>query len=135
MTDAQVVPMERFGIAGPAFEQYLFQPDGNSDSMCAIQNMIRQVAPTNSNVLILGESGTGKEMVARHIHELSARRGRAFVPVNCGAIPTELLESELLGTKKAHSRVRSARESGAFSMPKAARCSWTKSGTCRFRCK
>ena len=100
MTDAQVVPMERFGIAGPAFEQYLFQPDGNSDSMCAIQNMIRQVAPTNSNVLILGESGTGKEMVARHIHELSARRGRAFVPVNCGAIPTELLESELFGHEK-----------------------------------
>src|SRR6202035_6193291 len=100
MTDAQVVPMERFGIAGPAFEQYLFQPDGNSDSMCAIQNMIRQVAPTNSNVLILGESGTGKEMVARHIHELSHRAGHPFVPVNCGAIPADLLESELFGHEK-----------------------------------
>jgi sigma-54 specific flagellar transcriptional regulator A len=100
MTDAQAVAIERFGAAGPAFEQYLFQPDGKSDSMCVIQNMIRQVAPTNSNVLILGESGTGKEMVARHIHELSARRGRAFVPVNCGAIPTELLESELFGHEK-----------------------------------
>jgi len=76
------------------------EPFGKSAAMCAIQNMIRQVAPTNSNVLIRGESGTGKEMVARHIHELSARRGQAFVPVNCGAIPADLLESELFGHEK-----------------------------------
>jgi sigma-54 specific flagellar transcriptional regulator A len=76
------------------------EPFGTSASMCAIQNMIRQVAPTNSNVLIRGESGTGKDMVARHIHELSARRGQAFVPVNCGAIPADLLESELFGHEK-----------------------------------
>ncbi len=68
--------------------------------MCAIQNMIRQVAPTNSNVLIRGESGTGKEMVARRVHELSARRSQAFVAVNCGAIPADLLESELFGHEK-----------------------------------
>jgi sigma-54 specific flagellar transcriptional regulator A len=68
--------------------------------MCAIRRLIEQVAPTGSNVLILGESGTGKEMVARHIHELSPRRNGCFVPVNCGAIPAELLESELFGHEK-----------------------------------
>jgi sigma-54 specific flagellar transcriptional regulator A len=62
--------------------------------------MIEQVAPSESNVLVLGESGTGKEMVARHIHELSKRASHPFVPVNCGAIPADLLESELFGHEK-----------------------------------
>ncbi len=62
--------------------------------------MIEQVAPFDTNVLILGESGTGKEMVARHVHELSHRAGHPFVPVNCGAIPADLLESELFGHEK-----------------------------------
>ena len=100
MTDAQAVSLDRFGVTGRAIGQYRFQPDGQSDAMRAIHSMIKQVAPTKSNVLILGESGTGKEMVAHHIHELSARRGHAFVPVNCGAIPGELLESELFGHEK-----------------------------------
>jgi sigma-54 specific flagellar transcriptional regulator A len=68
--------------------------------MRKIHNLIGQVAPSDSNVLVLGESGTGKEMVARHIHELSGRSAHAFVPVNCGAIPAELLESELFGHEK-----------------------------------
>jgi sigma-54 specific flagellar transcriptional regulator A len=68
--------------------------------MRTIQNMLRLVAPTNSTVLILGESGTGKELVARHLHALSARAHKPFVPVNCGAIPAELLESELFGHEK-----------------------------------
>lgn len=62
--------------------------------------LIEQVAKTDATVLILGESGTGKEVVARNIHHLSSRRNKAFVPVNCGAIPTELLESELFGHEK-----------------------------------
>ena len=68
--------------------------------MRSIQAMVRQVAPTDSTVLILGESGTGKEVLARHLHELSLRAGKPFVPINCGAIPAELLESELFGHEK-----------------------------------
>jgi len=63
-------------------------------------NLIRQVAAHDSSVLVLGESGTGKEVVAHAIHETSPRRQRPFVAINCGAIPAELLESELFGHEK-----------------------------------
>jgi sigma-54 specific flagellar transcriptional regulator A len=77
-----------------------FRPSGASRAMRAVHRLIEQVAPFDTNVLILGESGTGKEMVARHIHELSGRANHPFVPVNCGAIPADLLESELFGHEK-----------------------------------
>ncbi len=77
-----------------------FRPSGTSRAMRDVHRLIEQVAPFDTNVLILGESGTGKEMVARHIHELSGRSGHPFVPVNCGAIPADLLESELFGHEK-----------------------------------
>lgn len=64
------------------------------------RELIKQVAGTEASVLILGESGTGKEVVARNIHDFSNRRKKPFVPVNCGAIPPELLESELFGHEK-----------------------------------
>jgi sigma-54 specific flagellar transcriptional regulator A len=77
-----------------------FRPSGTSPAMRAVHRLIEQVAPFDTSVLVLGESGTGKEMAARHIHELSARAGHPFVPVNCGAIPADLLESELFGHEK-----------------------------------
>ena len=73
---------------------------GNSRAMKNVQKMIEQVSDSETNVLILGESGTGKEVVARNLHHFSSRREKPFVPVNCGAIPGELLESELFGHEK-----------------------------------
>jgi sigma-54 specific flagellar transcriptional regulator A len=73
---------------------------GNSAAIRGVTTLIRQVAAHDSTVLLLGESGTGKEVAARTIHELSPRRNRPFVAVNCGAIPAELLESELFGHEK-----------------------------------
>lgn len=73
---------------------------GNSQKMKHVQRMIDQVSDSEANVIILGESGTGKEVVARNLHHFSVRRDKPFVPVNCGAIPAELLESELFGHEK-----------------------------------
>ncbi len=70
---------------------------GDSPAMCTLRQRISQVAPTESRVLIQGESGSGKELVARAIHEASTRSSRPFLPVNCAAIPGELIESELFG--------------------------------------
>jgi len=73
---------------------------GSSTAMGRVNALIRQVSPFDSSVLVLGESGTGKEMVARAIHDCSPRRDKPFVAINCGAIPAELLESELFGHEK-----------------------------------
>ena len=73
---------------------------GKGSAIQSVRKLIEQVASKDANVLILGESGTGKEVVARAIHEMSGRAKGPFVPVNCGAIPGELLESELFGHEK-----------------------------------
>jgi len=71
-----------------------------SARMHEVMHVVERVAPTDSAVLVLGESGTGKELVARAIHERSARAQRPFVPIHCGALPREVLESELFGHEK-----------------------------------
>jgi sigma-54 specific flagellar transcriptional regulator A len=73
---------------------------GKSQQIQNVRHLIEQVAPTEANVLVLGESGTGKEVIARNVHFLSKRSDDTFIPVNCGAIPGELLESELFGHEK-----------------------------------
>jgi transcriptional regulator with PAS, ATPase and Fis domain len=73
---------------------------GVSSAIREVLEQVKQVADSRIPVLVLGETGTGKELVARALHERSARRGRAFVPVNCGALPEALLESELFGYRK-----------------------------------
>jgi len=83
-----------------ASRQLARQLVGSSAGIEAIRRLVAQVAPAEASVLILGESGTGKEVVARGIHDLSPRARGPFVPVNCGAIPKELLESELFGHEK-----------------------------------
>ena len=73
---------------------------GNSPALAEVFKVLEKVAPTDSTVLVTGESGTGKELLVRALHQNSARRNNAFVPINCGAIPRELLESELFGHEK-----------------------------------
>lgn len=89
---------------------------GDDPSMSAVGSLVRRVAPTNSTVLITGESGTGKEVVAREIHRLSQRAAGPFVPVNVGAIPETLLESELFGHEKGAFTGADARRAGLFEL-------------------
>src|SRR3954471_15667114 len=88
---------------------------GNSDAMQRVRAMIEKVAETDATVLVRGESGTGKELVARELHERSsARRQGAFVAVNCAALPSELIESELFGHEKGAFTGAAARRRGKF---------------------
>jgi transcriptional regulator with GAF, ATPase, and Fis domain len=73
---------------------------GNSPALAKVFKVLGKVAPTDSTVLVTGESGTGKELLVRALHHNSERRDMPFVPINCGAIPRELLESELFGHEK-----------------------------------
>jgi len=89
---------------------------GNSRAIRHVRKLVEQVASSSANVLVLGESGTGKEVVARNLHYNSQRRDKPFVPINCGAIPADLLESELFGHEKgAFTGAISARQ-GRFEM-------------------
>jgi len=87
---------------------------GESPAMDQVKAMLDRVAPTNSTVLIWGESGTGKELAARAIHRRSPRRAKQFVSINCGALPDELLESELFGHVKGSFTGAVATKKGLF---------------------
>ena len=93
--------------AAPAVDARVSRPSrvtsellGTSDNMREVLDLIARVADTDVTVLVRGESGTGKELVARAIHAASPRRQRTFVKVNCAALPSELLESELFGFER-----------------------------------
>ncbi len=94
-------PLQDFNLAGLASQGEAF-PEivGNSAPLQELLRQVRTVAATDATVLLLGETGTGKELVARAIHRLSPRANNRFITVNCTAIPTELLESELFGHEK-----------------------------------
>jgi transcriptional regulator with GAF, ATPase, and Fis domain len=87
---------------------------GESSAMRTLRDVIAKVAPTPARVLIQGESGTGKELVARLVHEMSPRAQGPFVAVNCGAIPRELIESELFGHEKGAFTGAVDRQKGMF---------------------
>ncbi len=89
---------------------------GQSQAIRNVLELARQVAATDSTVLLLGETGTGKELVAAYIHEMSARRGRIMVRVNCSAIPSTLMESELFGREKGAFTGALARQIGRFEL-------------------
>jgi DNA-binding NtrC family response regulator len=89
---------------------------GSSQQMREIFGLIEQIAPSNVSVLITGESGTGKEMVARTLHDLSPRKSRPFVAVNCAAIPETLIESEIFGHEKGAFTGAVERRAGCFEL-------------------
>jgi formate hydrogenlyase transcriptional activator len=94
------------------FEQII----GNSPALESVLEQVEQVAPTDSTVLIQGETGTGKELIARAVHNLSARCGRPFIKLNCAAIPFDLLESELFGHERGAFTGAIAQKIGRFEM-------------------
>jgi len=89
---------------------------GNSAALESVLSQVEQVAPTDSTVLIEGETGTGKELIAHAIHTVSQRYGRAFIKLNCAAIPLDLLESELFGHEKGAFTGAIAQKIGRFEM-------------------
>jgi transcriptional regulator with GAF, ATPase, and Fis domain len=96
--------------AGQGFQKIV----GTSDALQYVFFRVQQVAPTDSTVLILGDTGTGKGMVAHAIHELSARKDRPMITVNCAALPANLIESELFGREKGAFTGAHAKQAGRF---------------------
>ena len=131
MPQAAAVRTERAGDAAPAMDRADEQKYnramadnniadcpllGESGAMRDLRNMISRVAATDSTVLILGESGTGKELVARTLHAWSSRGEQPYVAINCGAIPGELMESELFGHERGAFTGATAARKGRFEL-------------------
>jgi formate hydrogenlyase transcriptional activator len=109
--------VQRFGPGDPESSQRRFeQIIGTSSALESVLKQVQSVAPTDSTVLIQGETGTGKELIARAIHNISSRCGRAYVKLNCAAIPFDLLESELFGHEKGAFTGAIAQKVGRFEL-------------------
>jgi hypothetical protein len=100
---------------------------GKSAPLHDLLSLVRTIAPSDTTVLVTGETGTGKELVARLIHQLSRRKDRRFVAVNCGALPETLLESELFGHEKGSFTGAVAQKKESLSWPMAGHSFWMKS--------
>src|SRR3954463_338230 len=87
---------------------------GETPAMQAVRRLIDTIAPTDASVMILGETGTGKELIAKNLHDKSHRAGQTFIPVNCGALPENLVESELFGHRKGAFTGADAHRKGLF---------------------
>jgi two-component system NtrC family response regulator len=107
----QSAAIDRSNSASPSASRRLI---GSSKAMSDVLQLIRKVAPTQSTVLIRGETGCGKELVARGVHDESLRKDKAFVAVNCGALPEHLIESELFGHKKGSFTGADSQREGLF---------------------
>lgn len=108
---------QQIASASPEWKQRSFERIiGNSPALESVLEQVERVAPTDSTVFIQGETGTGKELIAHAIHNLSSRSGRAFVTVNCAAIPMDLLESELFGHEKGAFTGAIAQKVGRFEL-------------------
>lgn len=101
-----------FNHNNPVFERLL----GKSKAISRVKSMIHQVAQSDATVLLLGQSGTGKDVVASCIHYLSMRQNKAYVPINCAAIPSELIESELFGHEKGAFTGAHSKRQGRFEL-------------------
>jgi formate hydrogenlyase transcriptional activator len=112
-----VATFDRFNSGGHETRERRFeQLIGNSPALESVLEQVERVAPTDSTVLIQGETGTGKELISRAIHNISSRCGRAFVKLNCAAIPLDLLESELFGHEKGAFTGAIAQKIGRFEL-------------------
>ena len=130
--EAEVVQLKRTLKQRYNFENII----GKSEPMLRLFDVVAQVAPARSTILIQGESGTGKELIAKAIHANSPRRDRPFVPVNTGAVPSDLLESTLFGhVKGAFTSAINAEERSIRSRARRHPLSSTRSAPCRWTCR